>query len=452
MDENNQQMDLPWPLFSTDRLEASFHDAKPILSDAAAVAEASRCLNCYLAPCINACPTSINIPQFINRISTTDTLGAAQTILDANILGLSCALACPTEVLCEGACVYHGLNAAPIAIGKLQRFAVEKAYDRGSRFYQAGKATGKKVALVGAGPASLACAVELRKLGHEAIIFDKGSRPGGLNTYGIAPYKMKAEVSLREVAEISHVGVVFSFGQALGVELELSQLLNDYDAVFLGMGLGPDSMLRIPGIDHPRVRGAVDFIADLKTNSQSELAWLRSLECVLVIGGGNTALDAARALKALDVAQVIISYRRGQASMSGYAHEFKLAACAQVQFLFNTLPTAIHAENAQTLNVALNVTTENDAGHLMVSDQSTLIRADLVLLAIGQSSWASLLENRLGLEFEQGRLKADPKTGRTGHARIFTGGDLMNGGKEVVNAVAEGKRAAMAIHKELFHD
>lgn len=439
---NNHEHTSPWPLFE-DRMEEKFIDAKPVLNDRQAIAESARCLNCYLAPCINACPTGINIPQFINRISTADTYGAAQTILDANILGLSCAMACPTEVLCEGACVYHGLKEPPIMIGRLQRFAVQKAYDAGKQFYAAGLSSGKKVALVGAGPASLACAFELRRLGHEAIIYEKDDIPGGLNTYGIAPYKMKAQVSLREIKEIEKIGVVFRFGYELGKNLRLEQLLQKYNSVFLGIGLGEDSKLKISNLQHPRVRGAVKLIAELKMGKEAGLAWINGVQSALIVGGGNTALDVARELKALGVPEVFVSYRRDRGSMSAYAHEYKLACEEGVQFLFNTVATSFSARTSEQVLVGLQNT--------IASDEKKGLQVNLVVMAIGQGSLASLFDEISDLQFEEGHLIADPVTGRTGHQRIFAGGDLVNGGKEVVNAVAEGKRAALAIHKELSH-
>ena len=410
-------------------LEVQFTDFKPALETSEAIEEAQRCINCYDAPCIKACPTGINIPQFINRIGNGHAKGAAKTILDSNILGLSCAQSCPVEVLCEGACVYHELNKKPIAIGKLQRFAVEYAYDNKIEFYKAGPATGKRVALIGAGPASLACAHELRKYGHEAIIYEKSDVVGGLNTTGIAPYKMKAQVSLREIEQVTRLGVRIEYGKELGRNIDLKTLVKDHDAVFLGMGLGPDSRLDIPGAALARVYGAVDFIAKIKTAAASELEWLKKVQSALVIGGGNTALDACRELKWLKIPQVIVSYRKDEKSMSGYEHEYKWARQEGVDFKFHTTPTAIAPENDRlvaTLNHG------NEKIDLVV---------DLVLFATGQSKLDKLL----------GGLTIDSKTGRTSDPKVFAGGDLANGGKEVVNAVAEGKRAALAIHEGFTH-
>ncbi|MBI3555169.1 MAG: FAD-dependent oxidoreductase [Deltaproteobacteria bacterium] len=322
---------------NSDRLETQFKDFKPALDRAEATEEAQRCINCFDAPCIKACPTGIDIPKFIRRIGSNHVQGAAKTILDSNIFGLSCAECCPVETLCEGACVYNDLNHKPITIGKLQRFAIETAYDASMEFYKPGKASGKKVALLGAGPASFAAAHELRIHGHEAVIFEKSEIAGGLNTTGIAPYKMRAEVSLREVERILKMGVKVEYGKELGRNVDLNKLVQEYDAVFLGLGLGADSKFDAAGADHPRVTGAVDFIAKMKTCQASELAWMKNVKTALVIGGGNTALDACRELKGLGVEQVVVSYRRGEAEMSGYKHEFKWARQEGVDFWFHTL-------------------------------------------------------------------------------------------------------------------
>lgn len=432
-----------------DRIEKEFKEYKPALNTVEAVAEANRCINCFDAPCIHACPTSINIPQFISRIANENPKAAAHTIFESNIFGKSCAQSCPTEVLCEGACVYHNLNKKPIQIGKLQQFATSYAYKHGIEFYKPGKSNGKRVALVGAGPASLACAHELRKHGVETVVYEKAQIAGGLNTTGIAPYKMKAQESLDEIASILKMGIEIKYGQELGRNLDLNTLCEEYDAVFLGLGLGPDSRLDIGGIDHPElygkvVFGAVDFISKLKIFAKSEIAHLIKKNSALVVGGGNTALDACRELKQLGVENVYVSYRRDEAGMSGYAHEYAHSKEEGVQYLFHTLPTSIKPSK-HGAEVTLTKTIVDSKGAVTTTNESRTMEFGIVLVATGQAKLEKLIASTKGLTFQKGKLVADAITGVTGNPHIYAGGDLVNGGMEVVNAVAEGKRAALGI-------
>lgn len=418
----------------SNRLEDLFQDFKPALTQAEAVEEAERCLYCTAAPCIQACPTEIPIPQFIQRIASGNLRGSAQAILKANIFGHSCATACPTEVLCEGACVYHDLNKKPISIGKLQRFAMEsKSFERGS-FFKPGNPTGKRVALIGAGPASLSCAHALRVLGHEAHVYEKGQIPGGLNTTGIAPYKMKTQVSLDEIKHIEEMGVVFHFGKTLGENLTSASLLADFDALFIGMGLGSDKMPGPKDLKHPRVLGAVGWIEKLKIGTPNETEGYRNLPHALVIGGGNTALDAARELRGIGAQEVVVVYRRSQSDMSGYQHEVKAACLEGVKFLWNTQV------------VQLGATSDTEVRcQLKDSSGERSVQSNLVLFATGQQGARELSRLLPELTPYSSEHWIDPKTGGTGHPRIFAGGDFANGGMEVVNAVAEGKRAAHSI-------
>lgn len=437
-------------LLPSNRLENHFEDSKPALTDDQAILEANRCINCFDPPCVKACPTQINIPQFISRIATTDTLGAAKTILDANILALSCASACPTEVLCEGACVYNHLNKTPIQIGKLQRFATEYAYKKNVNFYQAGPSSGKKIALIGAGPASLACAHELRKKGHSTTIFEKENIPGGLNTYGIAPYKIKSSISLYEIEQMSAIGIEFIFGKAFGKEIFITDLLEQFDAIFFGIGLGPDTILplKINGSSQnvdKCILGAVEWIKKMKTNLVADHANLTTneVQTALVVGGGNTALDACRELKALGITKVIVSYRRNRNEMSGYDHEFIQARQEGVEFWFQTTPIEVELTQERRASLKVKLACTDNAV------QNLELDTDLILFATGQAKLQSLLSSIPQIQFENGKLVVDPQTGQTGHPKIFAGGDLVNGGKEVVNAVAEGKLAALGIDQYL---
>jgi glutamate synthase (NADPH/NADH) small chain len=437
---------LPMAL-PADRLESRIPDLKPRLTEAQAKVEANRCLYCHDAPCIQACPTSINVPEFIKRIATGNVEGAAQTILSANILGHSCASVCPVEVLCAGSCVYHKLGEPPIMIGRLQRHATEVAYDRGLRFFHKGRPTGMRVALVGAGPASLACAHELTRLGHEAVIFEGRSLPGGLNATGVAPYKLRAEEAMREVAYVQAIGFEIRTNCLVGRDYPLDKLTGDFDAVFLGVGLGPDSRLGLPGEDLPGCVGAVALIERIKNEAGFRLAHLGlpEVQHALVIGGGNTAIDAVRALSHLGIPRVTMVYRRGEAEMSGYAHELKAAKSEGVELAFWAAPVAVEGQGKVT-GLRCERTRLDAAGKLQtLPDSAFTLDADLVVKATGQEKLATLLADVPGITLERGRVVVDPLTGQAGSSKIFAGGDCANGGKEVVNAAAEGKRAAQGI-------
>ncbi|MBL8783590.1 MAG: FAD-dependent oxidoreductase, partial [Deltaproteobacteria bacterium] len=288
-----------------DRAEAVFEDYKPAFTPVQAVTEANRCLFCLDAPCIVACPTGIDIPQFIRKIATGNLRGSAKTIFDSNILGMSCARVCPVEVLCVGDCVYNEMGVPPIQIGKLQRYATDVAFEKGWRFFEAGPDSGKSVGLIGGGPASLACAHELRRRGHKATIYEKRKSLGGLNTTGVAPYKMRADKSLEEVDWVLAIGGIdVKLGVDVGSDISLEQIEQAHDAVFFGAGLGPDSALGVPGEDLPGVIGAVDWIERMKLEKLD----LSKIKSCVVVGGGNTAIDAVREAKGLGIESVTMLY------------------------------------------------------------------------------------------------------------------------------------------------
>lgn len=419
-----------------ERLESALADAKPVYSTSEARAEAERCLYCHDAPCVVACPTEIDIPTFIKKIATGNTLGSARTIMSSNILGYSCARVCPVEVLCVGACVYNDWHRAPIQIGKLQRYATEQSLAAEShgvtRIFtpRARRSDARKVALVGAGPASLACAAALSLEGHHAVIFERNKLPGGLNTTGVAPYKLHAEDALREVDYVRSLGVEIRTGVEVGNDVSAADLAKDYDAVFLGIGLGADTRLGIAGEEGDGVHGATAYIERIKNEKGFTLG---GVQRALVVGGGNTAIDIARELALLGVPEVSMVYRRSAAEMSGYAHEMHHAKLEGVRLVERAQPTAVVRDDSGALK-ALRVKTDGVERELA---------CDLVVLAIGQSKLRSLASEFAGVSLDaRGCVVIDAKSRRTGNERVWAGGDAVNGGKEVVNAVADGRDAA----------
>ena len=435
----------PLPVLPDGRLEQRFSESKPAYSAAEAVTEANRCLYCVEAPCIKACPTGIDIPNFIHKISTGNTTGAARTILKENILGASCARVCPVEVLCAGACVYNAWGREPIAIGRLQRFATEETLETKplSSLMPAKKpATGKKIALIGAGPASVAAAGLLALEGHQAVIFERKNIPGGLNTLGIAPYKQSGNQALEEMGWVFGLGDVQLMtgidviaGQAGQDQVSTDALLKDFDAVFLGLGLGADSKLNVPGEAGAGVHGAVELIEAIKADPKLTLDGVKR---ALVIGGGNTAIDIAHELKLLGVADVAMVYRRGVESMSGYEHELASARKHGVRLIENRVVAEFERDGGKLLGVKL-ARAEN--GKAMTGHEEH-VACELVALAIGQATATTIAKGFAGVELDKhGNITVDPKTQRTGNKKVWSGGDCVNGGKEVVNAVQEAKIA-----------
>lgn len=409
------------------RSEDVFEDYKAPYDAQQAAAEASRCLYCYDAPCIKACPTEIDIPNFIRKIATGNVKGSARTIFSSNILGASCARVCPVEVLCVGDCVYNEAGIPPIQIGRLQRYATDQAVSQNWRFFEAGAATGKRVALVGAGPASLAAAHELRRLGHAVTLFEKAAVPGGLNVTGVAPYKLRVEDALDELEWVLGIGgVEIVTNTEIGHDRSWESLGADHDAVFVGVGLGPDRGL--PGAEMPGVVGAVAWIERMKLG-RVDLTGVRE---AVVIGGGNTAVDCVRELVGLGVPSVTMVYRGAEAKMSGYVHEWDAAKKEGVRAVWNAAPAGFVGDGQVS---GVRYTGPDGEG---------FVPAQLVLLAIGQSKLGEQLAE-LGIRADNGRVVADA-TGATSRPGWYVGGDASNGGKEVVNAVAEGKRAAAGIH------
>lgn len=444
----------PLPVLPSGRLEQRFDDKKPRYTKPEAVTEANRCIYCVDAPCIKACPTGIDIPTFIHKISTENIKGAARTILAENILGASCARVCPVEELCAGACVYNTWGREPIAIGRLQRHATEATLEQTplAQLLPAKKpATGKRVALVGSGPASIAAAGLLAIEGHSAVIFDKKQIPGGLNTLGIAPYKQSGDAALQEIQQVLalgdiklELGVEIVTGAAGKGQVSVDTLLKDFDAVFLGLGLGPDSALGVAGEQGPGVWGAVDLIEHIKADPKLSLEGVKR---AFVIGGGNTALDIAHELKLLGVEDVALVYRRGEKDMSGYAHELASARADGARLLEHRVVTEVLRDAAGKLT-SVRLAHAKD-GKAVAGTEET-VQVDLIALAIGQSVATGIAKGFPGVELDKkGRVVVDAKTQRTGHGQVWAGGDCVNGGKEVVNAVQEAKIAVRDIVRAL---
>jgi len=422
--------------------EAGFNDYKPAYSTAQALAEANRCLYCVGAPCVQHCPTAIDIPEFIRKISTGNTEGAARTIFSANILGMSCARVCPVEVLCAGACVYNELDAPPIEIGKLQRYATDAAFLADWQFFTAGPDTGKSVGILGGGPAALAAAHEMRRFGHAVTIYDAGGILGGLNTTGVAPYKMRVDRALDEVAWVLQIGgVEIVSGVEVGRDLSFADLQQRHQALVIAVGLGEDRMLDIPGRELAGIQGAVAFIRDFKLG-QVDLSQVCQ---AAVLGGGNTAIDAVRELVGLGVPEVTMVYRGSEAQMSGYVHEWKAAKMEGVRASWRSQPLAYHGADGKVSGVLCARLGED---RRPIAGSEVEVPAQLVLLAIGQGRLGAFAAALPGVQVEDGRIVVDAE-GATGRPGVYAAGDCANGGKEVVNAVAEGKRAAQAIDRVL---
>jgi len=418
---------------------ARFPDLHPALDARAARVEANRCLNCFDAPCMTACPTHIDVPAFIKKIASGNIRGSAQTILEANVLGASCARVCPVEVLCEGACVMHGRGERAIEIGRLQRFAMESYNSMGGRIpLRQREERPQRIACIGAGPASLACAAELRQLGYQVTAMDRRRLPGGLNTYGVAEYKLRAADSLREVEMIRGLGVRFEMREVGGDELD--ELEREFDAVFLGVGLGAMHRLRVGGETPSGVIDALEFIESYKTGERVRIA-----PRVVVIGAGNTAIDAARAAKRLGAERVTVLYRRRQESMPAFAFEFEHALQEGVEFCWEMLPKAFSATKDGIALECVRMTEDGDGLPVEVKGTEFRIECDVVIPAIGQSPLLELLSQARGVTLERGRVVVDRATGQTANPKYFAGGDCVNGGREVVDAVADGKRAARGI-------
>ncbi len=433
----------------SDAYSTNFADLHPPLDEHEARVEADRCYFCYDAPCMQACPTSIDIPLFIRQIATGNPLGSAKTIFDQNILGGMCARVCPTEELCEEVCVRETAEGKPVQIGRLQRYATDVAMERSKQFYQRAALTGRRVAIVGAGPAGLSAAHRLAMHGHDVTIFEAKPKPGGLNEYGIAAYKTPEGFAQAEVDYITAIGGISIVNdKALGRDIHLAELVDGYDAVFLGMGLGGVNALRADGEDTPGVSNAVDFIAELR--QASDLASLPVGRRVVVIGGGMTAIDAAVQSKLLGAHEVTIAYRRGKDDMNASEWEQDLAASKGVVIRHNVRPVRVLSDAGRVTGIELEYTSLGEAG-LVGTGETFIVPCDQVFKAIGQTFIAGALNGSgAAVELVNGRIRVDDE-GRTSMPKVWAGGDCVVDAREdlTVSAVAAGRDAAESIHRAL---
>ncbi len=426
--------------------QKNFKQKKPLMNETEAYYESSRCLFCYDAPCMQACPTHIDIPLFIKQIHTGNTEGAAKTIFDANWLGNACGVVCPTGVLCEGACVYNHQDVAPIQIGRLQNYATNKTIDSGKTIVKPGKNNGKKIAVIGAGPAGIACACEARLLGYEVDIFEAKEKPSGLTVHGIAPYKITNEEVLKEVDFLQHqLDFSIHYNSAITSKDQLKELEQNYDAIFLGVGLGQTRFLKLKGENKKGVIGAVEFIEELRMKHHL----VKVPDKVVVIGGGNTAMDAASESARMGALKTVLAYRNSRENMGAYGFEYELAISSGVDSLFNATPLEIIGDN-QVEGVKFAKTETQNGSLQIIPDSEFIVACDMVIKATGQAKQGLFYELIDNLQLDQKtRVLVNPETYQTNNPKYFAGGDAVNGGAEVVNAAFEGKMAAQGIHQYL---
>lgn len=418
----------------------------PLTRNEAAV-EAARCLMCYDAPCTHACPTHIDIPKFIKKIASHNLRGSARTILESNLLGATCARVCPVQELCEGACVL-GAEHKPIAIGRLQRYAMDFAYGSGVNLLHSATATGKKVAVIGAGPAGLSCAGELAKLGHRVTLFEKRDLAGGLSTYGIISLREPIGVALAEVAMLTKLGITIETGKELGANLDTAGLQTSFGAVFLSVGLGVTTTLGIPGEEH--IINGLEYIEQSKLETDKLVVGCH----VVVIGAGNTAIDCATIAKRLGASTVTMVYRRSEKEMTAYAHEYDFIKREGVRFSFLAQPVCVHTENGSVRSLEclrMSLGGPDASGRPTpqpIPGSEFLLLADQIVKATGQEkpSLASLLK----LKTQKGFIQVNHNF-ETSLPGVYAGGDCIraHGAASTVMAVQDGKLAARSIHERL---
>jgi glutamate synthase (NADPH/NADH) small chain len=447
-DETNALSGVAAGVLDSATLAANFGDIHPPLTRHEALVEAERCYFCYDAPCQQACPTSIDIPLFIRQIAAENPLGAARTIFDQNIMGGMCARVCPTETLCQEACVREAAEGKPVRIGLLQRYATDAMMETGKNPFSRAAPTGKRVAIVGAGPAGLSCAHALAVAGHQVVIFEAREKPAGLNEYGIAAYKTPGGFAQREAEFILSIGgIEVKHGVALGRDVDLASLRRDYDAVFLALGLAAVNKLGLAGeAALANVLDAVDYIGELRQTA--DLAHLPVGRRVVVIGGGMTAVDAAVQAKLLGAELVTIVYRRGKEHLKASGYEQELAQTRGVLIRTWARPVALEGVGDDVSAVVFERTRDED-GKLVGAGEAFRIEADMVFSAIGQLLTPSSFGGKDALRGKDGRILVDDER-RTSESGVWAGGDCVYGGQDLtVGAVEDGKRAARSIDAAL---
>ena len=430
---------------SNEQIEHNFAEINPPLNRAEAMLEANRCLYCYDAPCVHACPTHIDVPSFIKKIASGNLFGAARVIFDANPIGASCARVCPVEVLCEGACVEKTLVKKPIEIGRLQRYATDYALESGGQIFQKGVLNGKSIGIVGSGPAGLSCATYLARIGYDVTVYERKPLAGGLDTYGMAEYKMPQKASLDEVKLIEDLGVKFQLETEIiqnskfkiqnSKQVGFDELEARHEAIFVGIGLGATNDLHIEGEHLNGVFDALKFIEMIKTRDWQSVPIGKT---VAVIGAGNTAIDAVTQAKRLGAERVLMIYRRTEKDISAYEYEYELAKKDGVEFMWQTTPVEIYGDGGKVEKLLCRK-----------SDGSFVdIVCDTVIKAIGQTKQTAFFQS-IGIESDEKNRVAVGELMQTSNPKIFAGGDCVNGGAEAVDASQMGKRAAQGIHFSL---
>ncbi|AAY60419.1 NAD(P)-dependent oxidoreductase (plasmid) [Bacillus cereus] len=437
-------------------IKHNFLEVKPDLTFKEVIEEANRCLYCYDAPCIKACPTSIDIPSFIKKITTDNLKGSARVILEANPVGATCARVCPTEELCEGACVLNEAS-QPIKIGDLQRHVTNWTMKNEVQLFKEGEKKGKTIAIVGGGPAGLSTARELARLGYAVTIFEAKEKAGGLDTYGIVSFRLPQEVSLWEVDQIKKLGVKILTNTKVGKDITVSELMNNFDVIVLAIGMASVPNLNIEGENLEGVYDAIQFVEDTKSKEPTS-RFLGSR--IAVIGAGNTAIDAATCSVRLGAENVKMIYRRTQEEMPAYQFEYEFAKQGGVEFKWLTQPKRIignengHVKQLESIRMELGA--EDSSGRrrfIPIEGSEFIFEVDAVIKAIGQTRYIKLIEE-FGLLHNKGIVKINPKTKQTSNPKIFAAGDVVfdddQGEAMVVSAAEQGKQTAYAIHKYVF--